>query len=151
MTEQEATNFTEQIVRGLWGNWEPQNEELTVWVRKMQQFDYGKARRALGEWFATTKTFGRTDLSRVFAMLRRERAYVQTTGKDTEPVLMYTLRRVGAKGRGYPFYSLAKRLPRSMEPIREEAERNLERAKQIFCSDSWIIEYNYQPEGTENR
>ncbi|KKM86150.1 hypothetical protein LCGC14_1281880 [marine sediment metagenome] len=54
MTEPEATQFIEYVLKGLWPTWKPTDIELGLWLWKLKSFDYYKAEVEVKNWLCET-------------------------------------------------------------------------------------------------
>lgn len=91
MTETEAQNFVNDVLKGLWADWEPTDAQYSLWVRKLLRFQYNKAKVALENWFLETKYTGKQpDINKILKYLSTKRAYDRGI-LQPEPVKVFEL------------------------------------------------------------
>lgn len=54
MTDNEATQFIENVLKGLWPSWSPTDMQYGLWISKLRNYDYFKAERELKNWICET-------------------------------------------------------------------------------------------------
>lgn len=70
MTHVEAQNFIEKVLRGLWPEWTPKDIQLSIWIEKLQNCDYQRAKVAVeNAWRGETIQHKRPPQGRIFEAL----------------------------------------------------------------------------------
>ena len=138
MTNEEAKQFVQNVLKGLWPRWEPNEEELRGWVRRLEPCDYEKSRLAVNNMFFESTSRGiDPPAGKIIKLLRK-----QITARQSEPVLLYTLIRerlyeIGRR-KGMNYYGDSGKDPKAIE---NEAENMRERCNQMYGENHIIMRH----------
>lgn len=125
MTETEAKQIFDTVIRGHWENWPSGAEEVYVWVRALKPFDFNIARDAINDFYANWKSDRYPKMAGIVVGIRR---YARTQHRHADTVKHYTIMRANGRRRWFPFWGRAG-LPR--QDIEEDAALKLEWANHI--------------------
>ncbi len=91
MTSQEAENFINTELKGLWPDWNPTDAEARLWARELMKVDYNLTRTSINNWYITQeRTRKRPFLGQLRRLFRRVISE-QERKKENEPVLLYEI------------------------------------------------------------
>jgi len=120
MTDNEASVFIDQVLKGLWSSWEPGDLEIEIWTKELRPCDYGRAKQSISNWHVTaTQPYRKPPLGKLRQILRKSRV---ESSKKKEPVKLFTVCLDAMKKRGYDFYAPDKDNLPSQEEIERRAE-----------------------------
>ena len=125
MTNDQANQFVEEVLRGLWSRWTPNDEEIRGWVVRLIRFDYGRAQKAVNELFFSTPNRVNPPPQKVMAALR-DKALIPVTKEESEPVVIFSIVKERYLNEGKRRFLFEKRFCVSNKravPAREEIER----------------------------
>ncbi len=92
MTSQEAENFIEQELKGLWPDWNPTDAEFRLWQRELEKVDYNLTKGSVSNWYiAQERHRKRPILGQLRRLFRKTAANVEELRKASEPVLLYEI------------------------------------------------------------
>jgi len=139
MTSNEAEQFIEQVLKGLWPRWQPHDEEIRGWKARLQHYDYEKSRASLNNLFFSSSTRGiEPPPGKIINALRKARQ--KQIDKERGCVLFYTLVREhlfnAGKRRGMKFYGKEGCDPAAIE---NEAENMREKCNALYGCNHIII------------
>ena len=132
MNETQAKQIFNETIRGHWENWPSGAEEVYVWVKALQPFDFNLARDAINELYAGWKGERYPKMAGILAAIHK---YARSRHKHAEKVLHYTIMRANGRRRWFSFWGLAG-IPR--QDIEEDASEKLACAK-LGEPDSYIL------------
>ena len=139
MTETEAQSFISNVLKGFWFEWEPSNTEYKVWIRKLSNYDYGKAEKALGDWISEREYQGKAPkIGKVLKALGVRNAGIVAV--KLEPIKVFELYEQDNPQKRQSFYvgSEKELRKRPAESYENEAEVNRLRFNN-FYGGNWII------------
>ena len=124
MTESEAMEFIEKILKSHWPNWTFSGEETLVWIRELRKYNYNLAKVAVNNFYMSQTKQGKPAPAHLLMALTKN-ARVQQQKQSNEPVLLFEIIKEGRK-RGQRFFQ---NLPK---PSNQEIEACSERGRMAF-------------------
>lgn len=151
MTSQEAENFINTELKGLWPDWNPTDAEFKLWSQELMKVDYFPTKSGIDNWYIRqTTTYKRPRLGRLRPLFRKIISE-QERREQNEPILLFTI--VKESDIAQRFYKDPKtsedveytsmigqefsvghrdKLPTDPEVIEAEAERKRERFNNLY-------------------
>lgn len=140
MTETEAQNFFNEVIKGFWPEWEPTDAQCSLWARKLRRFQYSKAKEAFENWFCEAqRTYKSPPLNNVLKYLSAKKAWDRGI-LQPEPVKVFELFDQEKPRRKMAFYesSLAALKKRKPHEIEQEAEIRRHGCNAMYSSN-WVL------------
>ena len=132
MTEEQAFQFVDEVLRGLWTGWEPTNAELQLWTKNLVKVLYEPTRQNIYNWFAMQQRPGKRPLIGTLKHL-----FVFDKALTSEPVCVFEL--LEDKGDGSSFEKVMSfwaasepKMPCDRHVIEDEAERIRRHCEQLY-------------------
>lgn len=147
MTETEAQNFVNDVLKGLWTDWEITDAQYSLWARRLLRFHYGKAKNTLENWFCEAKrTYKSPPINNILKYLISEKAWDKGTlqREPALPVLAFELFDQENPRRRMKFYesSLAALKRREPHEIEKEAEQTRLGCNELYkCNFVLLMEW----------
>jgi len=161
MTLQEAENFINIELKGLWPDWNPTDAEARLWARELMKVDYNLTKNSISNWYIRQeRTRKRPFLGQLRKLFRKTVADVEEQKELSEPVLLYEIvkesnivkrffkdHRTGedveyTSHPGQKFYlSRRNKLPVDPHNIEAEAENKRERFNQAYGGNHIIYRH----------
>lgn len=93
MTNNEAEQFVNKVLRGLWPSWKPTDIFLDLWVSKLGNYDYFRAEQELKNWLCETDYITKTPpINKILKYLNAKKAGIFIEQQDEyikEPGVLY--------------------------------------------------------------
>jgi len=141
VTEPEAQDFVDNIIKGLWPKWEPSDAQYRIWVKMLCKYDFLKSQEKLERWFGATEKPSREPVMGII-----KKFLVPEGGREKkDPTLLFALRPADG-GRETKFF-ISGDMP-DVESIEREAERCRRQAENSYGRDYVIIRYWETPEAS---
>jgi len=158
MTSQEAENFINTELKGLWPDWNPTDAEFKLWSQELMKVDYFPTKSSIDNWYIRqTRPFKRPSLGRLRPLFRKIISEQQRR-EQNEPVLLYTIVKESniversfkdsRTGEDVEYTSMIgqrcsighrDRLPADPQVIEVEAERERERFNNLYGGNHIIV------------
>ena len=158
MTSQEAENFINTELKGLWPDWNPTDAEVRLWLQELMKVDYFPTKSGIDNWYIRqTTTYKRPRLGRLRPLFRKIISEKERR-EQNEPVLLYTIVKESniversfkdfRSGENVEYtsmigqeFSVGRRdmLPADPRIIEQEAERERERFNEFYGGNHVII------------
>lgn len=91
MTSQEAENFINTELKGLWPDWNPTDAEFKLWSQELIKVDYFPTKSSIDNWYIRqTTTYKRPRLGRLRPLFKKIISEKERR-EQNEPVLLYTI------------------------------------------------------------
>lgn len=91
MTSQEAENFINTELKGLWPDWTPTDAEFKLWTRELMKVDYFPTKSSIDNWYIRqTKTYKRPKLGQLRLLFRKIISEKERRERN-EPILLFTI------------------------------------------------------------
>lgn len=92
MTPEEAKNFIEQELKGLWPDWNPTDAEFRLWQRELEKVDYNLTKNSINNWYIRQeRTRKRPFLGQLRKLFKKTAATIEEQRESSEPVLLYEI------------------------------------------------------------
>jgi hypothetical protein len=162
MTTQEAENFVNTELKGLWPDWTPTDAEIRLWLRELEKADYFPTRANIQNWFIQQTYPGKRPIIGKVRHLFCRILTKQQREEQTEPVLLYTIVKesnikqkqirdfktgeytsveyTSMPGQNFCLGNRSK-LPADPEIIEQEAEQNRQRFNEIYGGNHIVIRH----------
>lgn len=134
MNETEAQNFIEQVLKGLWPDWEPTDAQYGLWVRRLLRFQFYKAKDALEKWFCETqRTYKIPPINNILKYLSAKKAW-DSSKAQPEAVKVFELYDQENPRRRISFWESSLEALKKRDPheIEQEAQR-----KRLGCNSMY--------------
>lgn len=91
MTSQEAENFINTELKGLWPDWNPTDAEFKLWSQELMKVDYFPTKSSIDNWYIRqTRLYKRPNLGRLRPLFKKIISEKERR-EQNEPVLLYTI------------------------------------------------------------
>ena len=135
MTDAEAGNIIETVMKAHWPKWEFRGQELKVWIEELRKFDYETAKYAINELYKVWESTRYPKLPIIMGNIRKLSQAKQQSEKRTVP--LYEILRQDGRRRGPPFVGDANA---SQHAIETDAEIKRDMVNRTY-GDGHIIKY----------
>jgi len=140
MTEEQAFQFVDEVLRGLWTGWEPTNAELQLWTKNLVKVLYEPTRQNIYNWFAMQQRPGKRPLIGTLKHL-----FVHDKAMTSEPVPVFELIEDKGDGvladKGMSFFAPSGlKIPENRAAIEEYAE-NVRRNCEHLYRKRYVIKW----------
>ena len=136
MTDAEANNIIESVIKAHWGKWEFAGQELKVWIEELRKFDYKTAKDAINELY---KVWTSTRYPKMPIIMGNIRKLAIAKGRvERRDAPLYVILRQDGRPRWEPFVGNANA---PQEIIERDAEFKRDEANKIWPDESHIIQY----------
>ncbi len=158
MTSQEAENFINTELKGLWPDWNPTDAEVRLWLQELMKVDYFPTKNSIDNWYIRqTRPYKRPNLGRLRPLFKKIISEKERR-EQNEPVLLYKIIKEsriversfidGRTGKNVEYTSMPgqefsighqDKLPSDPEIIEAEAERKRERFNDLYGGNHIIV------------
>lgn len=158
MTSQEAENFINTELKGLWPDWTPTDAEFKLWAQELMKVDYFPTKSSIDNWYIQqTRPYKRPFLGRLRPLFKKIISE-KDRREQNEPVLLYTIVKESniversfkdaRTGENVEYtsmigqeFSIGRRdmLPSDPEIVEAEAERNREQFNNLYGSNHIVV------------
>lgn len=154
MTEEQARNFIEIKLKGLWSDWEYTTAEYGLWMRTLRQCDFRRAQEELNNWYEEATSPGRKPiLGRIRPFLMRA-CVVKTNQRETESVLLFEIVKKSNYEQGIKSglrFAIGQRkeMPPTPESIEQESEYKRRDADILYGGEHIVVRHwteEYEPQ-----
>ena len=145
MTDLEAGNIIETVMKVHWPKWEFRGQELKVWIEELRKFDYETAKYAINELYKVWESTRYPKLPIIMGNIRKLSRAKRQSGYRL--ARLYTILRQDGRPRWFPFNGNAN-TPRG--EIEQAAEKMRTEANRLYPGDNHIIQYHSTDEPKES-
>lgn len=158
MTLQEAENFINTELKGLWPDWNPTDAEVRLWLQELMKVDYFPTKHSIDNWYIRqARPYRRPNLGRLRPLFKKIISEKERR-EQNEPVLLYTIVKEsdiversfkdGRTGEKVEYtsmpgqeFSVGRRdmLPADPQIIESEAERMRERFNEFYGGNHIVV------------
>lgn len=139
MTEEQADIFINEVLKGFWPRWDPQDYELTAWQTKLIKFEFDKAKKVLNDIFFSANRTIDPPAGKIIKLLKAEAIELGTAKND--PLLLFEIIKDG-NIRGQRFYSTDGSEPKSKTALENYAEKLRNNFNSMYKANH-IIKWHY--------
>ena len=145
MTDEDANDIIENVMKAHWPKWEFAGQELRVWIEELRKFDYETAKTAINELYKAWESPRYPKMPIVIGNIRKL-AKLQRRA-ESRLVQLFTICKQDGKRRWFPFTGDAN-APR--EEVTKRAEFLAAEANRLWPEEKHIIHYHGTEKVKEN-
>lgn len=141
MDKIEAIGFVDRVLKGLWPDWLPTDIQNSLWIRKLQKYNYGRAEKAITDWLSEQEYWAKAPkIGKILKALDSRKATEEIRHEDYEPVCLYEIFDQDNLKRNQGFWVGTKKEIPIQQEIEHQAERDRENMARLY-GGNWIVSY----------
>jgi hypothetical protein len=137
MTDEQASDIIEKVMKAHWPKWEFVGQELKVWIEELRKFDYETAKTAINELYKVWESSRYPKMPIIMGNIRKLAIAKRTAEKRL--CRLFTITRQDGRRRWFPFVGDAN-TPRP--EVEKEAERMRAEANRLYPGDNHVVVYH---------
>lgn len=140
MTNEEAIMIIEKVIQAHWPNWKFAVEETAVWVQRLRNYDYNRAKTAINNFYMRQTRQGKPPPANLLMALRKNARLPEQTEKTNEPVPLFEIIKKDRK-RGQRFFWYLKKQKPDNQVIEDYSERQRKNFNNLYGGEHYVVRH----------
>ena len=136
MTDMQAEQIINEVMKAHWPNWNFAGQELRVWIEELRKYDYETAKNAINELYKSWEKDRYPKMPHILGSIRRHAQARRRADKRLVP--LFEITRQDGTRRWWPFVGDANS-PREL--VSRRAEQIQQQANRLYPTDKHIVFY----------